>query len=378
VSLRPEPADALSTPQNRSPSIARLEILRPPFMRGSNAIDSSVSITGLKTLHPPYREVEATRSPSVGLLPHLREVHEQSSKEAPTRVKFLWEMLSGGKLDDTPVLTSDPTDPGSERLTSYTGRIVFTAQRDSPKTNVIDTEYRTEADVTAPLVAQGDFLYVATADSNLVALSMRELREPTMAANTLPRGKFTTGGPVDQKPLLTDDSLFVVGARWGLIRLKRGTLEPMWNQRLADGRVRPAPNDEVERVLAVNPSYVYAFDRRGRLLVIDAVRGQTLSALEVSGFSVPVTNEVNDRLYLAANNGMLVCLHDRTRVAPVALQKPPAPPKKAEPPPEPKFEIKEPPPKKEPEKKEPEKKEPPKKEPEKKEPEKKEPEKKKE
>jgi outer membrane protein assembly factor BamB len=373
ISLRPDPADALSTPQNRSPSIARLEILRPPFTRGSNAIDSSVSITGLKTLMPPYREVDAARSPSVGMLPHLRDVYDQSSKEAPTRVKFLWELLSGGKLDDTPVLTSDPDEPGSERLSSYTGRIVFTGMRDSPKTNVISTEYIAEADVTAPLASQGDYLYVATADSNLISLSVRELREPTMAANTLPRGKFTTGGPVEQKPLLTDDSLFVVGDRWGLIRLKRGTLEPMWNARLPDGRIRAAPNEEVERVLAVNPSYVYAVDRRGRLLVIDAVRGQTLSNLDVSEFNVPVINEVNDRLYLAGSNGLLVCLHDRSRVAPVLLRKPPPPPKKVEPPPEPKLpEFKEPPPKKEPPKKEPEKKEPPKKEPEKKEPEKKE------
>jgi hypothetical protein len=191
-------------------------------------------------------------------------------------------------------------------------------------------------------------MYVATADSNLVSLSVTELREPSMAVNTLPRGKFTSGGPVEQKPLLTDNAIYIVGERWGLMRLKHGTLDPQWQERLPDGRVRPKPNEDVVRVLSANSIYVYALDRRGRLLVIDALRGSTLSTFDVSTFSVPVTNETTDRVYLASNGGLLLCLHDRQRVRPEFLRKPP-PKKVAEPPPE-----KEP--MKEPEKKEPEKK----------------------
>jgi hypothetical protein len=336
VTLVPIASETLSTPQNRSPSIGMLETVRPPFFRSLETIDSSPSVGALKTLRPPYREVDATRSPSVGLLPNLRNVHELTNKSAPTRLKFLWELLSPGILLYSPVLTVDPTDPSSERITTSTGRAVFTAGREAPRTNNILTEYTTEANVSAQLTNYGDFLYAATADSNMLALSMRELREPALAANSLPRGKFTTGGPVMQKPLLTDGSLYVVGDRWGLIRLKHGTLEPMWNERLPDGRVRARPNEEVVRLLSVNSAYVYAVDRLGRLLVIDAVRGSTLSSFDMSAFTVPVTNDVNDRLYLAANSGLLVCLHDRLLVKPEWNVKPVAPPKKVEPEPEPK------------------------------------------
>jgi hypothetical protein len=65
-------------------------------------------------------------------------------------------------------------------------------------------------------------------------------------------------------------------------------------------------------------------------LVIDAVRGTTLSTFDVSAFSVPVTNEVTDRVYLASNSGLLLCLHDKQRVRPEFLHKPPAPKKAAE------------------------------------------------
>src|SRR5262249_40494216 len=333
------PTDALSTPQNRSPSIAMLETVRPPFYRNADTIDSSPSVGMLRTLRPPYREVDIARSPSVGLLPNLRDVHELSSKEAPTRIKYLWELLAGGRLNDTPVLSFDPTDPDSERLISSTGRTVFTARREGTRTNTIATEYMAEAQVSAPLTHRGDFLYVGTADSNFIWLRIRELRETSLAANTLPRGKFTSGGPVELKPLLTDDSLYIVGSRWGLIRLSHATLEPMWTERLPDGRIRPRPNTDVERIVSVNKSYVYAIDRQGRLLVIDAVRGSTLSSFDVSAFTVPITNEVNDRLYVASNSGLLLCLHDRTRVRPELLNKP-APVKKAAPEPEPEPEPK--------------------------------------
>jgi len=367
TSLTPEPADALSTPQNRSPSIARLAILRPPYRRGADEIDSSVSVGMLKNIRPPYREIDASRSPSVGPLPNLRDVYELSSKESVTRVKFLWEMLVGGQVNDTPVLTYDPTDPDSEALVSSTGRSIFTASRHGARTNTFKTEFVSEAEVSAPLTAKGDMLYVATADSNFVSMSLRELREPSMASNTLPRGKFTSGGPVQQKPVMTENAIYIVCERWGLMRLKHTTLEAVWTELLSDGRVRPRPNPDVIRLLSVNSSYAYGLDRRGRLVVVDAVRGTTLSTYDVSAFTYPVTNQTTDRIYLAANSGLLICMHDRLRVRPEFLQKPVPPRKDIDALPDPK---------KEPEKKEPEVKEPKQKEPEAKEPEKKEPEKK--
>ena len=68
-------------------------------------------------------------------------------------------------------------------------------------------------------------------------------------------------------------------------RARHTTLEPMWNEQLADGRIRPRPNEDVATLLSVSPNYIFALDRRGNLLVIDAVRGQTLSRFDVSGFS---------------------------------------------------------------------------------------------
>jgi hypothetical protein len=358
TSLAAEPADALSTPQNRSPSIARLEVLRPPFRRGTDSIDSSVSIGMLRTLRPPYREADSTASPSVGMVRYLRDVQQLTNKESITRIRFMWELPVGGRLVSSPVLTADPLVPGSERIHAATGRTIITALRESTRTNVSENDYLMEADVSAPLSSFADNLYVSTADSNLVCLSIPELREAALAANSLPRGKFTTGGPILQRPVLTDDSVYIVGDRWGLMRLRHRTLEPLWNERLADGRVRPRPNEDVAYILSVSPSYIFGLDRRGKLVVVDAIRGSTLSSFDVSAFSLPVTNEVNDRVYLASNSGLLLCLRDRLRVVPELDRKPVAPKKPVDEEPmkeQPKFDV----PKVDPPKKAPEEKKPP-------------------
>jgi outer membrane protein assembly factor BamB len=249
-------------------------------------------------------------------------VDELAEKDAPTRIKFLWEMVTHERVLYTPVLSVDPADPASERLHTATGRLILTARRSSERVNNIDAIYEAEAEISAPLASYGDNLYVATVDSNLIALSIREIREPATGGNTLPRGKFTTGGPVEQEMLLTDEAVYAIGSRWGLIKLRHGTLEPFWNERLPDGRIRPKPNPDIIRLLGVNSSYVYGINRLGHLGVVDAIRGQTLSSFDVSAFTVPVTNEANDRVFLAANNGLVVALHDRTRVRGEPLIKP--------------------------------------------------------
>src|SRR5262249_46755249 len=76
-----------------------------------------------------------------------------------------------------------------------------------------------------------------------------------------------------------------------------------------------------EDVLAVNPKFVYATDRSGRLVVLDRERGRELSCYNVRDFVVPTANELTDRLYLAANSGLIVCLHDRDYPTPVSMKK---------------------------------------------------------
>lgn len=160
--------------------------------------------------------------------------------------------------------------------------------------------YPTDGAIRVPLGQHGEMAYVASDDANVYAFEISTCRL---------LWRHNAGTPPLHQPNVSDADVFVVPQRAGLLRLDRLSGEPIWQ------------NASAERFLAANPKFVYARDRNGRLLVLDLARGTQLSAFDIREFVFPVSNNVNDRLYLAANDGLLVCLHDRQFAKPVPLKK---------------------------------------------------------
>jgi hypothetical protein len=126
--------------------------------------------------------------------------------------------------------------------------------------------------------------------------------------------KANVGGPVNRPLMITESEVFVTGERVGLWRLERATGEPTWN--IPRGKDTIGYISEGARVLAVGPRVVYATDLANRLLLLDRQTGLRLGLLDTSAWVVPVMNNQTDRLYLAANDGSLVCLRDRDMKTP--------------------------------------------------------------
>jgi outer membrane protein assembly factor BamB len=160
--------------------------------------------------------------------------------------------------------------------------------------------------VTTAPTSFGDTAYIGCDDSTLYSVNMRNGRL---------RWRHTAGTPITRSPVLLDTDLFFTSDRDGLTRLDRVTGEPRW--RFPHARVPYEGNPNADQFLAANDRFVYATDDSGRLLVLDRKRGTQLSMFDSSAFRFPVINDVTDRLYLAANNGMIVCLHDRDQREPM-------------------------------------------------------------
>lgn len=126
--------------------------------------------------------------------------------------------------------------------------------------------------------------------------------------------KANVGGPVNRALMVTESDVFVTGERIGLWRLERATGEPMW--RIPRGKDTIGYISDGARVLSVGPRVVYATDLANRLLLLDRQTGLRLGLLDTSAWVVPVMNNQTDRLYLAANDGSLVCLRDRDMATP--------------------------------------------------------------
>jgi outer membrane protein assembly factor BamB len=119
-------------------------------------------------------------------------------------------------------------------------------------------------------------------------------------------------------PVVTEQDLFVVSES-GMARLDRETGNPLW--RIPRGNRVVHTQAEADRFLAANPKFVYALDRSGRLVILDRARGLFLARFDITDYVVPVVNQQTDRLYLAANNGLILCLRDRDYPQPVRQRK---------------------------------------------------------
>ena len=238
------------------------------------------------------------------LTPSVRDAStEEETGPHPIQV---WKHISSLRLE-YPILYS-----GSYLMVPTPSGVVMTMSK-LPKDNGSASEiyrFSSEASISVPAGHYEEFAYFGADDANLYAMQI---------SNGKLRWRYTTGAPITRKPVVTEDDLFIVAGRKGMTRVDRTTGEAMWRIPV-HGRI-VEDNAAADRFLAVNPKYVYATDVSGRLLVLDRRRGVQLSQYDVKDFVFPIENTITDRLYLAANNGLIVCLHDREYEKPIRLRK---------------------------------------------------------
>jgi outer membrane protein assembly factor BamB len=228
---------------------------------------------------------------------------------------FAWENQTYAQLQFPPISSFDnllvPTPPGvvlglSKFPSKSTAQEVFHIRLDAG-ISVRAGHYR-------DVLKNGhldDTAYIGDREATVYAIEVAKGQK---------RWRFNVGSAVQHAPAATADDLYVVAERNGMYRLSRATGEPQW--RIKRGNRTVEANPDAERFLAANPKFVYAADKSGRLLVLDRGLGSELSAYDTRDFAFPITNEMNDRLFLAANNGLIVCLRDKEYDKPYVHQQP--------------------------------------------------------
>ena len=127
--------------------------------------------------------------------------------------------------------------------------------------------------------------------------------------------RYTIGSTVHHRPFVTDNEIFVTGEKNGLVKLSRETGLPMWN--INNGNRFTSAQEKSDRIIAANSKFLYTLDRSGKMVIIDRTNGAYLTTWDVHDFVFPVVNRTNDRLFLAANNGLIICMRDRDFTKPM-------------------------------------------------------------
>jgi outer membrane protein assembly factor BamB len=246
---------------------------------------------------PGVRKEGAPAAPAASAATPETVVYTTPEQLARQPIQYLWDYEVPGLLEQTPLLTADQV------LLADTGGMFFALSKYQSSELY---RFQSESRISAPLGQDGDTAFVAANDFVVAALD-------------IPQGRllwrFTADRLILRKPVVTDEDVFIAPQRVGLYRIIR--------ERPADATEASREawrNLEADRFLARNRSFVYALDRCGKLVVLDRVRGTILSGLEMRDYVVAVPNDVTDRIYLAANDGLIICLHDRAYPQPLLVR----------------------------------------------------------
>ncbi len=205
-----------------------------------------------------------------------------------------WGYKIGGHVTDAPALFSD------EQICMITSTgLLVSLNRYEEGARKERFEFQVKGSTHNGATQHGGTAYFGSDDFNAYAVNM---------ANGDLLWRHVAGAPVLRRPDVNDRDIFIAPERLGLRKLDRLSGREQWTNR------------DVQKFLAANHQFVYALDHLGKFHVLDAKRGTKLASLDMAEWAVPVSNELTDRIYLAANDGQIICLRHRDLTKPLVMK----------------------------------------------------------
>lgn len=118
--------------------------------------------------------------------------------------------------------------------------------------------------------------------------------------------RFSTGEPILQPAVVIDQRVYVATQPGGMYCLDASRdvqLDPQKGRELWW-----AP--QIRQFVAASKQRVYAADRLGRILILNAKTGARLDTIPATALTIKLINSETDRLYLATDTGLIQCLHE--------------------------------------------------------------------
>jgi len=289
------------TTGNRSPSLSALPRVTPPYTLESETPTPSVGI--LPSLREPYHlrndfQRDIQRTASLGVIPPSLAASLALADLRPKNVgpKLRWEFGLNSRVLFPPFLT-----PTRVWLATDTQMVTGLNKLDK-KTEVVQ---RLADPISAMPGRAGLFLYIPLGSGYLIAVE-GSAGSLTGGANIIWR--TPVGGIANRTPFITEKFVYSHGDNSGVVCLSRQSGEIIWR----------SSDDSADHIIAANDEFLYVRDRRGRLLIFDAkrptnpatLRSAPLASLDLGQFNINVVNTASDRIFLAADNGLVVCLRD--------------------------------------------------------------------
>ena len=163
----------------------------------------------------------------------------------------------------------------------------------------------TSADIVTSPAAMEPYLYIASLDGYLYCLHQFTGDE---------QWRFSTGYAIESSPAIVAGNAYVASIEPAIHALDAKTGKELWAVAGAS------------HFAAQGKSRVYASDRFGNLVVLDAKSGAVVSRMPVGEGQSTLVNDQSDRIFLVNDRGLVQCLHEIGAGQATLYRQPPAPP----------------------------------------------------
>ncbi len=294
----------------KTPSVSTLPSVTPPYSLGNRA--PSPALSTVPTMRQPYHlrldsQKYIQQTPSLSTIPPSIAAALLLSDLRPKGVEppLRWEYALTSRVlypvALTPtrawVVTADNVVLALSKLNEK-GKVVTEVSEQLPSVHE-----RPIAVAAAPATS-GIIHYLPLANGTILAV---EATSGNLSGGLAIKWRGDPGGLNNRTPFVTKGHLYAAGDNTGVVCLDRATGDLIWRS-----------DKSADRVIGATEELLYVRDRQGRFLVYDAKRATDpagkrsgpLGSADFSEFGVHVVNTANDRVYLAADNGLIVCLRD--------------------------------------------------------------------
>lgn len=210
-----------------------------------------------------------------------------------SRIAVRWKYSITGTIESQPVSTGD--------LISFSGtnRTTYTVSRARDLRYTFDTP----APVSAGLTSNKGLLFVCSKDARVFALDV--------GTGSL-RWQTVVGAPVTRTPRVIVDDLFLTPEGVGMFRMRARDGIEQWTQ----------PARGVDEFVGASPEAVYGSDHALNLVRLNRATGEIQGRLPLDRFTLRISNDLTDRLYLGTTTGVIIALREQDRELPLFFKFP--------------------------------------------------------
>lgn len=195
-----------------------------------------------------------------------------------------------------------PTVTGSVVSWPTASGYLYVADANKPK---VKFRLETNDDIVTSPAQQSPRLYVASLDGYLYCINELTGKE---------EWRYSTGYAIESSPAVVGDLAFVASFEPALHAIDSKTGVPKW--------VAPG----VSHFAARGKDRVYASDRYGNLVILDAATGRQVGGMRVAEGETTLVNDQTDRIFLVNDRGLVQALHEIGVNEPTLYRQPLAPP----------------------------------------------------